>query len=418
MHWILKTSIIIAIVILVSSSAYSIIFNGNNNIDDNIDKDELEDNNNQENNDNDDNLNDDNNDNNSEDNNSNNNIELTHYVFVEAGTTVCCKSCAQVHVYLDEFYESGNYPFYYVSMPIENNKAAEYLTNYNIYGYPTVYFDGGYEVIMGATDWKTVFKEKISSTISRNTSKVSANVTGIWNENNNEINVEILMNNYEEDIYTGQLKVYLTEIVSTKWQGDQPYKYAFIDFIINDNIEILPNQNNTISKSIELTEFDPENIMIFAVIFNSEKHNGYSYPPNEKSFDAYYVDAADATLVIKDGNLPPMVGISSPTIGYRHYFGVAKKTSLSGKTILIGRTKIIADATDDFSIQKVEFYINGNLMETITEEPYEWTWHKLSIGKKTISVKAYDNERKTSTANLDVWVIMKWKNPLLQVFNI
>ncbi len=416
MHWILKTSILIAILLLVSSSAYSIFFNENEGVNKELNEDDIEDRDNQENND-DDYLDNDNNYNNSGENNSNDDIDITHYIFVEAGTTVCCQSCAQVHIFLDEFYESGQYPFYYVSMPIQNNKAADYLTNYNIYGYPTIYFDGGYEVIMGAGDWNSIFREKISSTLSRNVSKVLVNVTAVWDENNDEINVNIIMNNYEEDIYKGKLKVYLTEIVSTKWQGDQPYKYAFIDFIINQNIEILPDQNNTISKKIDSSEFDPENLMIFAVIFNSEKNIGYSYPPNEKKFDAYYSDAADTTLIVKGGNLPPMVGISTPTIGYLHYFGVAKRTSFLGKTILLGRTNIVAEASDDLSVQKVEFYIDGNLMETLIEEPYEWKWHRLTIGKKTISVKAYDDEGKTSTANLEVWVFMKWKNPLLQLFN-
>jgi hypothetical protein len=417
MHWILKASIITAITLLVSSSAYSIFFSDNDNINNQINEEETEDNDNQENNEDNEDSNDDNYNNNTGENNSNENIDIAHYGFVEAGTTVCCNSCAQVHIYLDEFYESKEYPFYYVSMPIENEKAAEYLTNYNIYGYPTVYFNGGYEVIMGVTDWKSEFKDKISTSLSRNASQVLVNVTAVWNENKDEIYVDIITENYEEDIYKGQLKVYLTEIVSTRWQGDQPYKYAFIDFIINENIEILSKQNNTISKTIDSSELDPENLMIFAVIFNSEKHIGYSFPPDEKSFDAYYVDAADSTFVVKDGNLPPMIGISSPTIGYLHYFGNAKRTSLSGRTILLGRTNIVVNALDDLSVQKVEFYIDGKLMETITEEPFEWKWHSFTIGEKTISVKAYDEEGKYSTANLDVWVFMKWKNPFLHLFN-
>jgi hypothetical protein len=412
---ILKTSLIFSIVILFISSAYIIISNENEEI---INKNEDEIRENENNEDNDYNESDEGNYTEENDgNNSNNELELNHYVFVEAGTTVCCNACAKVHKYLDEIYESQKYPFYYVAMPIENNKAVDYLKNYNIYAYPTVYFDGGYEVIMGGSDWESLFEEKISSTISRNVSKVSVNITGILNENNDEINFNIMMKNYEEKKYTGKLKVYLAEVISTKWQGDQPYKYAFIDFIINENIEILPKQNNSISKTIDSSELDPENLIIFAVIFNSEKHIKYSFPPDQKPFDAYYADSADATLVIEDGNLPPMVGISSPTIGYLHLFSNPLKTSIFGKTILLGRAMIIADVSDDSSIQKVDFYINEKLMKTITEEPYEWQWHQLTFGKKTITIIAYDDTDKISSATLDVFVLMKWKNPLLMFFN-
>jgi hypothetical protein len=407
MHYVLKVALVIVVTVLIISSAYSIIFK-NEDVKPLIK------------NENEDDTNDDN-ENNSESNSDNESDilkDFTHFTFIEAGTTVCCKACAQVHIYLDEFYESRKYPFYYVSMPIENDKAADYLNNYNIYGYPTVYFDGGYEVIMGATDWESKFEEKISAAISRNVPQVLVNVTGVWNENNNEISVNVIVENYEENNYTGKLKVYLTEIVSTKWQGNQPYKYAFIDFIINEKIEVLTGDNNTISKTIDSSELDPENLMIFAVIFNSEKHVGYSNPPDLKSFDAYYADAADATIVVKGGNLPPMVGISSPTIGYVHYFGVARRTSLLSRTILLGRTKIVADVTDDSSVEKVEFYINGKLMGTITEEPYEWKWHRFTLGKRTITVKAYDDMGKTSTANLDVWAFMKWKNPFLKLIEL
>ncbi|UCD13127.1 MAG: hypothetical protein JSW60_06085 [Thermoplasmatales archaeon] len=409
MHLILKAAIAISIAALITTSAYSIIFIGeeNNNNKTNA--------NNNENTDFPEAINDNNDENNSTiDNESDIEKDFTHYVFVEAGTTVCCKACAQVHIDLDEYYESGKYPFYYVSIPVENEKAAEYLANYNILGYPTVYFDGGYEIIYGATDWKSTFETKISSAFNRKVPKVLVNVTAAWNENNDEIEINIILENYEETDYTGRLKVYLTEIVSTKWQGDQPYSYAFIEFAIDKNIEISSDENTTVSKTIDSSNLDPENLMIFAVVFNSEKHVGYSLPPDKNAFDAYYADVVDATEVIKGGNLPPRTGISSPTLGYIHRFGVAKRISNIGRTILLGRTKIVVDVSDDSSIEKVEFYINDKLMETITEEPYEWKWHKFTIGKRTITVKAYDNEGKTSTAKMDVLALIKWQNPIFK----
>ncbi len=408
MHFVIKTGISIAITVLIISSAYAIVFADNDTKINEVKGDEDE---------NFDDI-DDKDDETDPDDDSTEEKDFSHIVFIEAGTTVCCKACAEVQVYLDEYYESGKYPFYYVNMPIENEKAAEHLADYNMLGNPTTYFDGGYEVIFGINDWETLFKGKISSAFDRNIPRILVNVTAIWKENDNNIKIDVFLENYEESDYSGRLRVYLTEIVSTKFQGDQPYKYAFIDFAINKDIKVPSNDNLSILKSISISDFDPENLMVFAVVFNSEKQVGYSSPPDQNPFDAYYADAADSAKIIKGGNLPPMVGILSPTIGYVHLLGNARRVSKLGRTILLGRTTIIANVSDDSSIDKVEFYINGKLMETKTKEPYEWKWHRFTIGKRTITVIAYDEEGKTSSANMEVTAFIKWKNPILKLFEI
>ena len=43
--------------------------------------------------------------------------------------------------------------------------------------------------------------------------------------------------------------------------------------------------------------------MVIAAVFNSEWHQGYSYPPNQYPFDAYYVD--DTTAFALADNVPP-----------------------------------------------------------------------------------------------------------------
>ena len=148
--------------------------------------------------------------------------------------------------------------------------------------------------------------------------------------------------------------------------------------------------------------------MIFAVVFNAETHIGYSQPPDKNQFNAHYVDAVDATTVVKDGNLPPEVGIQTPAAKYVYRFGKQVRKSFSGNTILLGRITLVAYASDDSKIEKVEFYIDGTLMKTVTDEPYEWFWHQFVIGKKTITVKAFDDEGKTASATIDVFVCMKW----------
>ena len=83
------------------------------------------------------------------------------------------------------------------------------------------------------------------------------------------------------------------------------------------------------------------------------------------------------------------------------------RKTLTGNTVLLGRTTLVAYASDDSKIEKVEFYIDGTLMKTVTDEPYEWFWHQFTIGKRTITVQAYDDQGKTATATIDVFVFMK-----------
>jgi hypothetical protein len=159
---------------------------------------------------------------------------------------------------------------------------------------------------------------------------------------------------------------------------------------------------------VNISGLDAENLMIFGVVFNSETHVGYSKPPDEEPFNAHYVDAVDATTVVKNGNLPPEVGIQTPTAKYLYRFGKQIRKTFSKNTILIGKTTIVAYAKDDSKVVKVEFYVDDTLMQTLTNEPYEWIWHQFTMGKKTITVQAYDDQGKSSTATIDVHVFMKW----------
>jgi hypothetical protein len=195
-------------------------------------------------------------------------------------------------------------------------------------------------------------------------------------------------------------------MISTKWQAGTPENFSFLDFLINEDIRIPENGNSSLTKTMNLTGLDPENLMLFSVIFNAGKNAGYSQPPDKSPFEAHYVDSASATRVVKGGNLPPEVGIQNPTVKYFHRFGKPVRATITGKTVLLGRTTVVASAHDDSKIEKVEFYINNKLMETITQTPYQWTWHKFSFGEKTITVKAYDDTGKSSAASIIVVAFM------------
>ena len=338
----------------------------------------------------------------------------THYVFIEEGTATDCKNCPIVANILHELYESGKYNFYYVSLVNDRSPKAEtrLSDDYDVYGFPTVFIDGGYKVIVGGNNDKSEYEQAILDAGSRDAPDIQVTVSAKYDNKTDKLTTEVVVKNNEKETYSGRLKVYLTEIVS-QWNGydGKPYHYGFVDYAINKAISIDANGEKNFSDTRSVSDYDYENLMIMAVVFNSESAGKYVYPDeNEHSFDAYYADAVNATKVAEGGNLPPEVGITSPVEGKIYIFGSPFPKNLAFKnTFLIGKTTINVYASDDSGIEKVEFYVDGELMETVKSEPYNWTLSRISTFKElfyhkhTIEVKAYDNTGKTSSDIIEVW---------------
>ena len=81
--------------------------------------------------------------------------------------------------------------------------------------------------------------------------------------------------------------------------------------------------------------------------------------------------------------------------------------TLFKNTILIGKTTITAEVYDDTGVERVEFYINGDLVGEDTESPFEFSLKKVKVYKRffrrhTLSCIAYDDEAKTGTCSIDI----------------
>jgi hypothetical protein len=341
------------------------------------------------------------------DDNNNGDVYVRN-VFVEEGAFTTCIYCPIVAEMLYELYSSGDYNFYYVSLIRTNDKAANRLDNeYNLYGLPTVFIDGGYKVIMGGMHEKSEYAQAIRDAEYRNAPKIQLTVTAEYDNNTHNLISNVFVKNKESNSYDGRLRVYLTEKVS-RWSGPegQPYHFGFLDYIINEDILINGDENVSFKGTSDVSDLDPENLMVIAAVFNSEKKQGYSDPPTNKyGFDAYYADAAGAAEIIEGGNLPPTAGFVLPKAGYLHVFGnPIFKFKQHSSTILIGKSKIEANVEDDKGIAKVEFYINGNLVYEDTQAPFEYNMGKFNriLSKLNISIIAYDEEGKTGTHNIEV----------------
>jgi len=331
---------------------------------------------------------------------------LSHNVFIQKGTATWCNNCPDVAEKIHTLYNSDEYNFYYISMVQDKkSKAKDILEDeYNIYAYPTVYIDGGYDIVIGNKDID-VFKEKITKASQREGAKVYIDVNPEINEEKTKIKTNVLVKNYEEKEYKGQLKIYLTERNSWQYYGGEGiYHYAFIKYLLDEQIKIPAKDEKTTETTFEIGDLDPDNLMIIAVVFNSEPIKKYSNPPDEKSFDAYYADACDGSLVVEDANLKPEIGITNPKNGRLHIFGKDVTATLNLRTIILGRTTIEVKASDDSKVEKVEIYIDDELVAEIEDEPYDYLWKSTPFFKFRYEIKAvaYDDMGKTSEETIDV----------------
>ncbi|MBN2484597.1 MAG: T9SS type A sorting domain-containing protein [Bacteroidales bacterium] len=109
---------------------------------------------------------------------------------------------------------------------------------------------------------------------------------------------------------------------------------------------------------------------------------------------------SDTITVIIDNTIPPVISISNPVTG---------EVFFPNDLVILA-----ANASDDGSIDSVEFYVNNIKVNTDPTAPYEYSWTAL-LGNATITAKAYDNDGLSTTSN-PVEILVK--NPVLPTINI
>ena len=195
------------------------------------------------------------------------------------------------------------------------------------------------------------------------------------------------------DTYTG---------LSSGWQfkeydlSDYVGKSVFIRFrhttdgyITNDGLfvdDIYPmfdfGTNTTLSESIQDDFYEitgKENGTYFYQVkgYNSERGWG----------DFSTIERA----IVGDGgdSQPPNLQIINPKKNYIYIKNTAVFPFFT--TVILGEVTVEASATDTSGVDRVEFYIDDELVETDTNYPYNWTWSEKVYFKHTIKVIAYDN---------------------------
>jgi Dockerin type I domain len=113
--------------------------------------------------------------------------------------------------------------------------------------------------------------------------------------------------NTQGDPYDGTLKIYIVEPIS-RWIDYDGYNFhfGFLGFAFDAPISLAYQEsfNQSIIWDAAQAGYDPiadSNIMVIAVLFNSEGNPAYSTPPDSFPFTAYYVDGAAAAIPGQEG---------------------------------------------------------------------------------------------------------------------
>ena len=239
---------------------------------------------------------------------------------------------------LKSLYNSGIYPFIYLTFSYDKNKnAQDWLKNhYNIYWVPTVYWDGGAIVRIGGT---SQYGADITTCMSRPVADLDAELHVGW-LGNGKLRITLSVKNNETVDYDGYVRVYVAEKLSSlgwKDAGGNTYTMPFLDFAVNEAVQIPAggvyekdliwdgNQHND-GYGNNFGGITYDNVMVTAAVFNGRGHTMYSNPPSGAPFTAYDADEVAFTepaFLSADADTVPEAGgtVNFHLCGYGDHAG-------------------------------------------------------------------------------------------------
>lgn len=240
--------------------------------------------------------------------------DFTHTVLAEECTATWCPNCPTASEALYNVYHSGEYPFYYVSLindmnPIAKKRNQDYSFGiFKIYGFPTVYFDGGDINMVGhggtveatETEYRSLIEQEGQRTPKQ---PITLNSSVVW-EGNAKLTVTITIQNEGNFPYFGRIRSYVTEIES-RWNdySGNPYHFALLDYAVNKLVLLMPGKQKTITGTFDGEEvhgnqtyedITPDNIMVISSIFHWIPHYRIGYESDEFT-QRYFARFADQT---------------------------------------------------------------------------------------------------------------------------
>lgn len=120
-------------------------------------------------------------------------------------------------------------------------------------------------------------------------------------------------------------------------------------------------------------------------------------------------DVSDGTFYIFRGVGPgPEVTLVKPVLGYLYFFDVPKARLFRNNAFIIGQITVEAEVTSTVGVDRVEFYIDDELMNITShgrsDGIYSWEWDEAVLFYHTITVVAYDDAGQSASVSLGVTI--------------
>ena len=172
------------------------------------------------------------------------NTRATHTVLGEYGTATWCGYCKYAHGALKALYKGEWHDFYYVSLVDDKNThAADRIDDLGLTGFPTVFWDGGYDTDVGSGSIPgamATYNTSINNCGTRTVADIDVIISVSW-IGSATMSITVTVENNEGSQYNGYLRCYVTEIASSfGWTDTAGYLYTFpfLDYAFDQGITV------------------------------------------------------------------------------------------------------------------------------------------------------------------------------------
>jgi len=154
---------------------------------------------------------------------------------------------------------------------------------------------------------------------------------------------------------------------------------------------------------------DDDGLIEWELIFTPENHINLRLYSIRQTDDGGYIVGGRKTVdrrgngfIAKIGHVPN-IELIKPNNGL-YFCNIMLRSFLMRNPLIIGPVDVEVEASDDeYDIDRVGFYVDGQLMETDTTVPYSWRWNKLSFFRHSLKVAAFNSNGNVCVEEKTVW---------------
>ncbi|MGA1822186.1 MAG: Ig-like domain-containing protein [Thermoplasmatota archaeon] len=321
-----------------------------------------------------------------------------HTVFAEDATATWCQYCPSASEGLKEL-AGGRNDFRFITLVDDMvADAAQRNEELKVSGFPTVYFDGGFEYKSGSVSSGDDYNEPLDSCAERDVPDLDVDVI-CYDKGGSELYVEVDIANNGDSSYEGRLLVHVVEIESRYQDYDgNNYPNSLLSYAVDADITINGGSTYTTSASWigadnqdlqgnDFSDIDSGNIVIYAAVFNAR--NNYKLQPS--MYVAHYADEVGEAFPEEIGSSPE-VSIRSPR---------------DGRSVE-GDVEISAEISSENDIDTVEVKIGqGPFFDMeLSGGLYVYNWDSTDHGNGPvkITVRAIDEQSLSGVDSIEVFI--------------